>query len=424
MNKLAKAFGLLVVALVVIALAGAPASAARLRVIGMQQAGWTPDEYQAVINEFIALHPGTDIELTLVSYDALHDKLITSISNRSPAYDVVLVDDIWTAQFAEAGWLMDVTDRITPEMRAEIYEAAWDITTYNGKVWGLPWLLDQMYFFYNADMLKRAGIQAPPRTWEELVEQAKVLKAKGIVEYPIVWSWAQIEALICTWVALLYGNGGEFFTAAGEPVFNSPEGVETLQWMIDTLAMGISNPASLSASEEDVRRIMSQGNAAFALNWVYMYDLINDPAESNVVGQIEMALVPVFAKALGKGIESATINGSMGFAVTRYTPEPELAWELVKYMTSKDVQARYADHVTPMWKPLTYQPELVAQHPVTLPMFAQQFPWSHVRPKVPYYPEVSKIVQTALHQALVGQATAQQALDRAVQQIKNIQARW
>ena len=58
----------------------------------------------------------------------------------------------------------------------------------------MPWLLDGKYFYYNEELLKAAGFDAPPQTWEELTEMAAVIKEKGIVEHPIVWSWAQAEA--------------------------------------------------------------------------------------------------------------------------------------------------------------------------------------------------------------------------------------
>lgn len=416
---------MLVVAAVVLAAAGAFAgSAITLRLIGMQQAGMTPEEMNAVIQEFEAAHPGVRIEATYVAYDALHDKLVTSISPARPAYDIVLVDDIWFPKFAEAGWLLDVTDRIPAEMRRDVFPAAWDIVTYKGRQWGLPWLLDQKYFFYNADILKQAGLTEPPATWEELVEQARVIKQKGLVEYPIVWSWAQIEALICDWVTLLYGNGGEFFDAAGNPRFNSPAGVEVLEWMVRTLRDGITNPASLSSGEEEVRNVFSQGKAAFALNWVYMYDLTNDPAESKIVGSTRMALIPVFEKARQAGIASATINGSMGFAVTARSPYPKEAFDFILYLTSRGVQRRYAAHVTPMWQSLYEDEAMLQEHPVTLRMFQKQFPYSHVRPKVPYYTELSKAIQVALHEALTGRKTPKQALDDATARVREIQARW
>jgi multiple sugar transport system substrate-binding protein len=392
--------------------------------ISMKQAGWTPEEYNQIIAEFEEDNPGVEVELTLVGYDALHDKLITSISGANPAYDVVLIDDIWYAQFAEAGWLLDVTDRVSSNMKDDVYDKAWEIVGYNERLYGLPWLLDLEYFFYNEQILNEAGIENPPTTWEEVVEQSKIIKEKGIVEYPMVWSWAQIEALICDWVTLLKGNNGEFFDENNKPAFNNEEGIETLTWMKETIDSGLTNPASLSANEEEVRRIFSQGNAAFTINWVYMYELLNNPDESNIVGQTQLALMPVFEDAKAEGIESASITGSMGFSVTKNSSNEDLAYDLIEFMTSKDIQTRYADHVTPMYKSVMKQEEIIEMHPETFKMFDKQFPYIYSRPKVPYYTEVSRALQTSIQNALVGNVSPQEALDNAAEEVEKIQERW
>lgn len=399
-------------------------SAETIKMISMKQAGWTPEEYNQIIAEFEEDNPGVEVELTLVGYDALHDKLITSISGANPAYDVVLIDDIWYAQFAEAGWLLDVTDRVSSNMKDDVYDKAWEIVGYNERLYGLPWLLDLEYFFYNKQILNEAGIENPPTTWEEVVEQSKIIKEKGIVEYPMVWSWAQIEALICDWVTLLKGNNGEFFDENNKPAFNNEEGIETLTWMKETIDSGLTNPASLSANEEEVRRIFSQGNAAFTINWVYMYELLNNPDESNIVGQTQLALMPVFEDAKAEGIESASITGSMGFSVTKNSSNEDLAYDLIEFMTSKDIQTRYADHVTPMYKSVMKQEEIIEMHPETFKMFDKQFPYIYSRPKVPYYTEVSRALQTSIQNALVGNVSPQEALDNAAEEVEKIQERW
>jgi len=399
-------------------------SAETIKMISMKQAGWTPEEYNQIIAEFEEDNPGVEVELTLVGYDALHDKLITSISGANPAYDVVLIDDIWYAQFAEAGWLLDVTDRVSSNMKDDVYDKAWEIVGYNERLYGLPWLLDLEYFFYNEQILNEAGIENPPTTWEGVVEQSKIIKEKGIVEYPMVWSWAQIEALICDWVTLLKGNNGEFFDENNKPAFNNEEGIETLTWMKETIDSGLTNPASLSANEEEVRRIFSQGNAAFTINWVYMYELLNNPDESNIVGQTQLALMPVFEDAKAEGIESASITGSMGFSVTKNSSNEDLAYDLIEFMTSKDIQTRYADHVTPMYKSVMKQEEIIEMHPETFKMFDKQFPYIYSRPKVPYYTEVSRALQTSIQNALVGNVSPQEALDNAAEEVEKIQERW
>lgn len=394
-----------------------PPEKVTIRVLTMEQAGPTVDEMNQIVTEFNTQQPNVNVLIDYVSYDALHDKITTALASTPPAYDVFLVDDIWYAEFADKGYVLDVTNRITPEMRNGIFEAAWEISTVNGKVYGMPWLLDQKYFFYNEKMLREAGFDAPPTTWEELVEQSKVIKEKGIAEFPIVWSWGQYEAAICDWVTLLFGNGGAMADESGKPVFNSDIGVKTLEWMIQTIDEGITNPASVSYVEEDVRNVFSQGKAVFALNWNYMYDLVNFQAEqSQVTGQIKMALMPAFANS---GVKSATIDGSMGFSVAATSANPDAAWSYVEYLTSQPVQEKYSAHMLPIWK-TSFEgasgeklASLSEVTKVTVPMFQQQFPYSHVRPKVPFYPEASKALQLALQEALTKQKSPKQALDDA-----------
>jgi multiple sugar transport system substrate-binding protein len=397
----------------------APAAAepVTIHVLAMEQAGPTVEEMNSIVGEFNQENPNVDVLIDYVSYDALHDKITTALASTPPAYDVFLVDDIWYAEFADKGYVYDVTDKITPEMRSGVFEAAWDITTVNGKVYGMPWLLDQKYFFYNEKILSDAGISAPPTTWEELVTQSQTIKDQGLVEYPIVWSWGQYEAAICDWVTLLEGNGGSLVDDQGNPTFNDATGVKTLDWMLKTIDDGITNPASISYVEEDVRNVFSQGQAAFALNWNYMYDLVNNqPDESKVVGQVKMSLMPAFADS---GVKSATIDGSMGFSVAATSANPDAAWAYVEYLTSQPVQEKYSAHMLPIWQTsfegaageaLAGMSDVTA---VTVPMFQEQFPYSHVRPKVPFYPEASKAIQLALQEALTKQKTAQQALDDA-----------
>jgi len=284
-------------------------------------------------------------------------------------------------------------------------------------VYGMPWLLDEKYFFYNEKLLNDAGFTAPPKTWEELVDQSMVIKEKGIAEYPIVWSWGQYEAAICDWVILLYGNGGSLVDASGAPAFNNEAGVSTLNWMMQSIDDGVTNPASVSYVEEDVRNVFSQGKAVYAVNWTYMYDLVNFNAdESQVTGQIKMALMPAFA---GSGVDSSSINGSMGFSVAATSPNKDAAWKYVEFLTSEDVQNRYSAHLLPIWQSsfegenLTKLESYTPANATTVPMFNEQFPYAHVRPKVPYYPEASKALQLALQEALTKQKSPEQALNDA-----------
>ncbi len=193
--------------------------------------------------------------------------------------------------------------------------------------------------------------------------------------------------------------------------------MKTLDWMKQTIDDGYTNPASISYVEEDVRNVFSQGKAAFAVNWNYMYDLVNFNAdESQVTGKIKMSLMPAFE---GSGVTSSSINGSMGFSVAVTSPNVDAAWKYIEFLTSESIQNKYSAHLLPMWQSSFEGENLIKlqgytpANAVTVPMFSAQFPYAHVRPKVAYYPEASKALQLALQEALTGQKTSEQALNDA-----------
>ncbi len=415
--------GVLILILAIGPVATQPVRAAEpvtIHVLTMQQAAMTPEEMDSVAKEFAAANPNIQVKMEYVSYDALHDKFVTAMATTPPPYDVIMVDVVWYSEFVKAGYLADVTDKITPDMRSKAFKTAWNVVSVGDKVYGMPWLLDTKYLFYNEKLLKQAGFDNPPKTWEELAEQAKAIKAKGIVDYPIVWSWAQAEAAICDFTALVYGNGGRFLDDQGKPAFNDDKGVGALAWMVKTIDDGISNPASITDLEEDVRGVFSSGKAVFALNWLYMFDLANfDTKESQVTGQVKMTTIPVFDSVAKTGVKSSSVDGSSGFSVVATSPNKDAAWEYVKFLTSEPVQMKYSLHQLPIWM-TSYEGDNLKKlqgisqaTPVTVPMFKDQFQFAHVRPTVPYYLEGSKSLQLALQLALTKQKTPQQALDDA-----------
>jgi multiple sugar transport system substrate-binding protein len=385
----------------------------------MKQAGYQESDIINMSNEFQAAYPNVDVELTFVSYEALHDKIVTTAAAQAGTYDVILLDCIWPAEFAEAGFILDVTDRITDEMKEDIWPGAMQAVTYKGGVYGMPWLNDVFYFYYNSEMLEKAGFDAPPTTWEELTEQGMVMKEKGIVEYPMVEYFAQDEGLVCEFVLYLFTFGGTFVDEENNPTFNSPEGVAAVQYLVDSFEKGINNPASLEYTAEEVRHVFSQGAAAFSINWAYQLNLANDPAESQIAGQAEIALIPG-----GPGAKSATTNGGMGLSIMADSDNPDEAWEYILFMSSKDIQKRYAMNALPIWKSLFEDEEVLGMQPELVPLSKEQYAYMQNRPLVPFYSEMSQILQIEVQAALSGTKTAEQALADAEARILEVKAEY
>ncbi|AZI45045.1 ABC transporter substrate-binding protein (plasmid) [Deinococcus psychrotolerans] len=379
-----------------------------LHALFMKQAAYSEANIKDMTKAFEAKNPGVKINLEFVPYEGLHDKIVSSASAGSNGYDVVLFDVIWPTEFAKNGFLTDVTSRIPAADNTRVFSGAWTTVTADGKRYGMPWILDTKYLFYNKDMLKKAGIAAPPKTWEELQKQAAIIKAKKLVEYPIVWSWSQAEALICDYTTLLSAYGGQFYTG-GKPAFNTGGGLKALQYMTGSLKSGLSNPNSTEYLEEDVRKVFSDGKAAFALNWTYMYAMANDPKQSKVAGNVGIVPAPGAA-----GVSQASaMNGSMGLGIPTGSPHKDEAWKFIQYLTSAPAQEQFATLSLPIWKASYSKPAVVKGQADLVKAANTSLNLMFPRPTIAQYPQLSTLLQTSLQRALLGSQTPAQALDSA-----------
>ncbi len=289
-----------------------------LHVLLMKQAAYSDTDVAAMTKAFNVDHPNITIVPEFVAYDALHDKIVTAQVGGGGVYDLILVDTPWPAEMVKAGIITDITDKIPSDFTTGVFDAAWTAAKYNGKIYGVPWINDTKFFFYNEKLLGDAGITTAPKTWDEVEADAKAIKAKGEVKYPIIASWKQAEAVICEWTQLAAVMGGsDFVDAQGNAKFNQGGGLAALKFMKKMLDEGLVDPASLGSTEDDVNAAMQTGKYAMTLNWTYGLSVMNDPKASKVPGQIKVAPSP------GEGsVATSGVNGGMSLAVTTTSKHP------------------------------------------------------------------------------------------------------
>ncbi|UKS23845.1 ABC transporter substrate-binding protein [Paenibacillus sp. HWE-109] len=381
-----------------------------LNALFMKQAGYSEDAIKEATDAFIKANPNIKVETTFVPYEALEQKIL--VSNGS--YDAVLIDAPWTAKFVKAGVLKEVTDKVPEAARKDIFDGALSAMQYENKLYGMPWLNDVKYLFYNKEMLTQAGISNPPTTWDELIADAKILKEKKIVDFPLVWSWKQAEALSVDYTMMAASFGGQM-VKDGKPTLNDKPNIEALNFMYQSMKEGLTNPSSLEYLEEDVRGVFSSGKAAFALNWTYMLGMANDPKESKVVGKVGITTVPGTSKGPG-----ATANGGMGLSIAKDSKYPEETWNYIQFLASKDFQKKHAKDALPIWKSLFSDSEVVATSPELISVSKSQYEHIVNRPVVPWYGQLSTELQTSVQKALTGKETPEDALNKLQEKAKEI----
>ena len=389
-----------------------------LHALFMKQAGYSDAQVKAMTDAFTAANPNITVQTEFVAYEALHDKIVTDQVGGSGIYDTVLMDTIWPAEFAHAGIVLDLTDKLPAEFTSGVFQSALAGGEYQSKFYGVPWLNDTEFLFYNKAMLAKAGFTTPPKTWDELLTQARALKAQGIVQYPFVGQWAQSELGVCDWTTIAGGLGGAtFFDAQENPTFNKGGPLAALQLMVQMKNEGLANPASLGYGSDDVRNVLIAGQAAFGLDWTYVYAAANDPSQSKVVGQIAVAPGPG-----GNGAVASGTNGGMSLAVTRSSKHPDEAMKYALFLASQAMEEKYTDSALPQWKASFDNSALSTGAPELWAAAKVAFGTMVSRPMVPYYTTLSNALQVALQKALTGEQTPQAALDAVAAQVPSMKS--
>jgi multiple sugar transport system substrate-binding protein len=355
---------------------------------------------------------GIKVNQTIVQYNERLNKINTAV-NGGGGFDVVQMDTIWTAQFASAGWVDDLTAQITDAIKKDVPESSLSAVTYQGKLYGMPLFNSSKHLFYNAKLTKDAGYDKPPTTLDEFLEQAKATTKQG--QWGSVWSWKQSEALICDWVAIMFTKAGaQILDGNGKAVFNTMGGTEALQWMVDLLyTHKVADPASLEYTEDDVRKALETGTYALTYNWEGTLPEANDPSKSKAAPNIKIDLLPG-----SKDVKSSSVNGSEGWAILKVAKNKDAAWKLLEYMASPAWQKKAAviagDY--PILSSLYSDPDL-AKNVQDFPLYGEQFKYLAVRPQVASYTQASDIIQKHLHEALLQKASPKDAMDAAADEV-------
>jgi multiple sugar transport system substrate-binding protein len=360
---------------------------------------------------------GIEIIQTIVPYNQRLDKINTAVLAGADI-DVIQMDTGSTAQFAAAGWVKDLTDRLPEALLTDIPAPALAAVSYKGRVYGIPLFNSAKHLFYNQRLLDAAGFDGPPTTLDELVVQAQQLTRPG--QWGSIWSWRQSEALVCDWLSILFTQAGaQFLDERDQPVFNTMGGTEALQWMIRLLyEHRAADPASLECIEDDVRRALQTGMYALTYNWEGVLPEANDPAKSLAAPHIRVALLPG-----GSAGKSASVSGAEGWAILTHSRRKAAAWRLLAYMASPDWQ-RNAAIMTGNYPILAslYHDRTLQQAIQDFPIYGEQFEYLVTRPQLVSYTQISDILQTHLHRALLRKVSPRAAMDAAVDDIHRASA--
>lgn len=353
---------------------------------------------------------GIKVEFIQMSWDEVADKVLTDLAAGGGTYDVIEFDNGWVAKFIEAGWVESLNKYAGKDYLAGLVPGLVKTFSRGQDVLGIPWNNDTRFFFYNRAMLAKAGFKNPPRTWAEVVTQAKALAAKGICKYPIAEYWNQEWALANSIAFYLYSFGGNYFDAGGKITINKGASLEAVSFMVDMIRQRkLVDPSSTTLSQEAAADLFYRGSSAYLFQGPPVtYNYANDPAKSKIVGQVGVATwLPAKKAAL-----QATLTLPEAFAIPETSKNKELAWKYISFMISPDKDKERAKEIgsLPLFGALYNDAELLKAYPYWK-QFGEQAKVARPLPQVAWYDELVQTAIVAVQKALLGQYTAKQATD-------------
>jgi len=168
------------------------------------------------------------VDLQVVDWNSIDQQVSTMIQNNQPP-DVLNLNSF--SSYAKDGLLYAADEVLSPKTRDDFLEAFARGGTYRGTLYGVPILSSARAFFYNKALFARAGIEAPPKTWDEFVQDARKLQALGggIIGYALPLGPEEAQA---EWSIWMWNNGGDW--KSGERwTINSDRNVQTLTFLAD-----------------------------------------------------------------------------------------------------------------------------------------------------------------------------------------------
>ena len=388
---------------------------------------------QNVATQFQKQHPGVKVKIQeIISSEAdYYTKLDLLQSSNSTSPDVVMEDTFLIGSDSSGGYLRNLTPDVKkwPEWQ-KFYASMKGITTYNGKVWGVPYQTGDGFLWYNKTIFKKVGLPTNwhPKTWAQVLQAAALIRKKDPQVIPFnMYSGIPLGEASSLWgfQMLLAGTGNNLYNyQTNQWVGKSPGFLRSLGFIQKVFKSGLGPPLSdaLTASWQTVvdTKELPAGQVAINLdlsslpaNWAPSSSS-SWPAWKNVMGYTAMPTEN------GQTPGYDTVSGGWALSISRRAQYPMLAWDFIKLATNAHNMAYENSKVNGLVTNSIVSPTSAYEKSPEVSFATKLLRETSFRPAFPNYPRVSYAIQTAMEEVMTGQLTPLAAMDRYDQTLTGI----
>jgi len=381
--------------------------------------GYTQVEAKAfahLVSQYEATHPGQKVNTLYVNSDNTLQKVLTAVRGGSPP-DIAYLYGSWAPNVAQIPQVVNLTQVV--QRPAVNWNDFWTgeraVATVNGKVIGIPALVDNLAVVYNKTLFAKAGLQPPGPgwTWQDFVADAKKLTNPAIKQFGTAYVTPGTEDTVWHWEPLLWEAGGQLLTPDNKKAaFDSAAGLASLN-TLRTMAV-TDKSMYLDPSDSAYGNLFNSGKIGM---------LVTGPWDLATFNNVKYG-VQVMPSYPGTSGGHQTISGPDNWVIFNNGPARTAAAEQFLIWLTAATQDKYFAVQTgdlPIRQSVGNDASVTQQMNTAVPGMAAFISnlgnVKQARPQIPQYPKISTILGTMIVSVLLGKSQPQAALTAAAQQV-------
>jgi len=283
---------------------------------------WDTKFILPVIEQFEKENPGIKIRNEQISWNNGLDKIVVAMANgRAP--DICEFGSTWMGRFMAEGALLDVTDDFS-DLKPEYM--MWEPATFNGRLYGLPWLTGTRVMFYNRALFRKAGLDADkgPETWQELMAAAEKIHDPADGVFGFGMNAGEGHILYKKFMPFVWGNFGQIIDENGKFVFDSVQTRAALDFYLNLKRF------SYCEKQDLLDEAFKQGKLGLAISGLWNFARYPVDAPKLDFG---VALMPKPSKTHGF---STSFLGGQVLALFKNCRNPAMAAKFIRFLASAE----------------------------------------------------------------------------------------
>lgn len=387
----------------------AAAPATSLKFLAMEYDTNTRPFMAKVKQQFEAANPDIKLDIEVVDWNLGKDKLATLVAaNNAP--DLANIATIWLPEYVDLDVVEPVDSYLSAEMRDRFLPVTLHGAEYQDQLYGLPIAVSARALYYNKALLDAAGVQ-PPTNWQELVTVAKKCTdpAKGVYGFGMQGSKVETDVY---WYYFLWANQGEILSADGtQAIFNSPAGVEALQFTCDLVHKHkVTEPEPTAYDREGLQEMFKAGKLAMTITGPWFWQMLQKD-----VPDLKYGIAP-----LPGNKQQKTMAVTDNLIMFKSCKDKQAAWKFVEFFYTPALRQEWAETFGMIPELKSVAGSDFIKQSTEWTTFLGLLDSGVFVPLHPRWTAIAKEIEVGVQEALLKQKTPQAALDAAKSRVDGL----